>query len=294
MKDSLKKFFTPAHLKAFGTNLLVDCIGSFFFAIGVYNFAAQADFAPGGVTGIAIIINHYTDWPIGLCTLVINLPIILLALRILGKRYLLRTFQTVVINTVFLDVISPRLPVYTGNPLLASLFAGAIAAIGLAIIYNNKSCTGGSDLIIMSVRKKRPHMSVGQITIFVDGIIVLVGGFVFRKVDAVLYGFIYSAVMTMVIDKIMFGVVSGKLAMIISTKGDEITAAIGQQLQRGTTRVEGEGGYSKTTRDVILCACRRSEAPMMKKLVHDVDPSALMIMTSYDEVYGEGFLPIDD
>ena len=102
-------------------NLFYDAFGSFLFAIGVYNFAAQADFAPGGVTGIAIILNNYTELPIGLLTFAINIPLILVALRFLGKRYLFRTFVTVLINTLFSDIISPMFPVYQGNPLLASL-----------------------------------------------------------------------------------------------------------------------------------------------------------------------------
>ena len=281
-------------VRNFGINLLYDILGSLFFAVGIYNFAAQADFAPGGFTGIAILINHFTKLPIGTVVLILNIPIILMAFRILGKNFLLRSLQTIIVNTIFLDLICPKLPVYKGEPLLAALFAGALAGIGLAIIYQNKSCTGGSDLIIMSLRKKRPHMSVGQITMFVDGIIVLCGGFVFHQVDAVLYGFVYSAIMILVIDKIMFGVISGKLAMIISEHGEEIARKIGEELERGSTILRAKGAYSNEHRPVVMCACSRSQVPEMRKFVMKIDPEALMIVTSYDEVYGEGFLPIDE
>ncbi len=285
---------TGGHIKQFGTNLLYDLAGSFFFAAGIYNFAAQADFAPGGVTGIAIIIHHYTRLPIGTLALLLNIPLILLAYRTLGHRFLFRSFQTLVVNTIFLDLISPRLPVYQGDPLLAALFAGALTGIGLAIVYQNKSSTGGSDLIIMSLRKKKPHMSLGQVTLFVDGVIILSGGLVFQKIDSVLYGFIYSTVLILVIDKIMFGFVSGKMAMIISGHEEEIAARIGRELDRGSTILQAKGAYSREHRPVIMCACSRSQVPAVRKIVRDVDPDALMIVTSYDEVYGEGFLPIDD
>ncbi len=286
--------FSGASLKRLSADLFYDIVGSFFFAVGVYNFAAQANFAPGGVTGIAIIVNHFTKLPIGTLALIFNIPLIVLAWRILGHRFLLRSFRTLIVNTVFLDIISPRLPVYGGDPLLAALFAGALAGMGLAVIYQNKSSTGGSDLLIMSLRKKRPHMSLGQITMFVDGVIVLIGGLVFQKIDSVLYGFVYSAVLIVVIDKIMFGFISGKLAMIISSRGEEISLEIGKRLTRGSTILRAKGAFSKEHRPVVMCACSRSQVPEVRKIVREVDPDALMIVTSYDEVYGEGFLPIDE
>ncbi len=294
MPASSKSFLSLDSVKGLAHDLLLDLAGSFFFATGVYNFAVQANFAPGGVTGIAIILNHYTGLPIGSLALLMNIPIIAMAYRLLGRRFLLRSFRTLVVNSLFLDLISPRLPVYQGDPLLAALFAGALAGIGLAIIYQNKSSTGGSDLIILSLRKKKAHLSLGQLSLFVDGLIVLTGGLVFHKIDAVLYGFVYSAVLTLIIDKIMFGFISGKLAMIISSQGEEIARQIGQELERGSTFLQAHGAYSKEHRPVILCACSRSQVPELRKIVQAVDPDALLIISSYDEVYGEGFLPIDD
>ncbi len=294
MPGKRKAFFSIDSLKRLGHDLFLDALGSFFFAIGIYNFAAPANFAPGGVTGISIIINHFTKLPIGSLAFILNIPLILLSLRILGKDFLFRSLRTLAVNTLFLDLVSPQLPVYRGDPLLAALFAGALAGIGLAIIYQNKSSTGGSDLIIMSLRKRRPHMSLGQITLFVDGIIILAGGLVFKQIDALLYGFIYSATMILLIDKIMFGVVSGKLAMIISDHGEDIAKQIGRELERGATILQAEGAYSKEHRPMVMCACSRSQVPQVRKIVHQLDPHALMIVTSYDEVYGEGFLPIGD
>lgn len=283
-----------ARLKQYGLNLLYDAAGSFFFALGIYNFAAQAEFAPGGLTGIAIIINHYTRFPIGTVALVLNIPIILLTFRLLGRRFLLRSLQTVLVNTLFLDLICPLLPVYQGDHLLAALFAGVLVGIGLALIYQNKSSTAGSDLVIMALRKKRPHLSLGQITLLVDSLVILAGGAIFRQINAVLYGFIYSAVLTLVIDKIMFGFVSGKLVMIISSKSEEIARLIGKKLERGSTILGAKGAYSREDRPVVLCACSRSQVAEVRKIVLEADPDALLIMTSYDEVYGEGFLPIDE
>ncbi|MFA5585077.1 MAG: YitT family protein [Saccharofermentanales bacterium] len=286
--------FSRQKIRDLGQSLLFDLAGSFFFAAGVYNFAAQAEFAPGGVTGLAIIANHYTGLPIGVLALLFNLPLILLAFNILGRRFLLRSFRTLLISTLFLDVICPLLPVYQGNHLLAAIFAGALAGTGLALIYQNKSSTGGSDLIIMSLRKKKPHLSFGQISLVVDGLIILTGGLIFHQIDAVLYGFVYNAILVLVIDKIMFGFISGKLAMIISEESEAIAKRIGRELERGATLLRAQGAYSKEDRPVVLCACSRSQVSEVRKIVRDIDPDALLIISSYDEVYGQGFLPIEE
>lgn len=296
MKKRVRNLLTVDHVRTFSKNILIDVIGSIFFAFGIYNFVAPAGFAPGGVSGIAIIVNHFTHLPIGASSLIINIPIILISLRILGPKYLLRTFQTVVINTIFLDLVCPLFPVYTGAPLMAALFSGALVGIGLAVIYQNKSCSGGSDLIIFSLKALRPHMSVGQITLFIDGLIILAGGLVYRDIDAILYGFIYSATMTVVLDKIMYGFVSGKMAMIITDPKHEpgITKAIAETVVRGSTVVKGMGSYSRKDKTIMFCACSRHQVPILRRVVRDNDPKALVIVSSFDEVYGEGFMPIDD
>jgi uncharacterized membrane-anchored protein YitT (DUF2179 family) len=145
----------------------------------------------------------------------------------------------------------------------------------------------------MTMRKVKPHMSVGQITMLVDGIIVIAGGFVFHEIDAVLYGIVYSITQVLIIDKLMFGFVSGKIALIITEKNEEVMQAIGTELGRGSTLLMGKGGYSKEPRPVILCACSRSQIPVMRRIVRRIDLDALMMVLSYDEVYGEGFLPIE-
>ena len=125
MPGKRKAFFSIDPLKRLGHDLFLDALGSFFFAIGIYKFAAPANFAPGGVRGISIIINHFTKLPIGILAFLLNIPLILMSMRVLGRAFLLRSLQTLVVNTIFLDLVSPRLPLYQGDPLLAALFAGA-------------------------------------------------------------------------------------------------------------------------------------------------------------------------
>lgn len=271
--------------------LLADCVGSFFIAASIYVFAKNANFAPGGVNGASVIINHIFNWPIGLVSLAINIPIVIISYKFLGMKFLLKSVKTMIISAAFMDYVAPLLPAYTGNQLLAALFAGGLAGIGYALIYIQGSSTGGSDFILLTIKKLIPHISIGQITQIIDGSIIIVGGFVFG-IDAVLYGIIYTIVSSIIMDKIMYGTSSGKLAFIITDKGNDVCKKIDDEISRGSTLIKAIGSYSKQNKDIVLCACSKSQVYPMKAVVKDVDSNALVIITQYDETYGHGFLDI--
>lgn len=130
-------------LKTFAVDTVYDVVGSILFAIGVYTFAKSADFAPGGVSGLALICNYLWDLPIGTMTLIINIPIIIISYKVVGRKFLLKSFKTMVISTLFLDLVFPLTPLYTGNSFLAAIFSGVFMGAGLALIYMRGSSTGG-------------------------------------------------------------------------------------------------------------------------------------------------------
>lgn len=272
-------------------HLAFDVLGGIAYAVGIYTFTAHAGFAPGGISGAALILNHLFKTPIGTMTLLLNIPIVLVSLRFLGRNYLLRTFQTLLVSALFLDLIAPRFPHYTGDALLAALFGGGLSGLGLSIIYNAGSCTGGSDLVIMSLRKLKPHLSVGQITLLIDGSLILLGAFVYGKIDAVLYGILFTLVSTFVIDRQMDGLAGGKMSLIISGENRAIGQRIQTEVNRGATLLKGEGMYTGAARDVLLCACARNQLPQIRRIVKECDQEALLIVMDYNEVRGRGFLP---
>ena len=282
-------------IQEWGKDLLMDVLGALLYGAGVYVFAVNANFAPGGITGMAILVNHFLPFlPIGTLTVLINIPVILLCYAYLGKKYLLKSIISMGIIAFVLDVIYPHVPAYTGDPLLAALFAGLISGIGLALIYSRGYCTGGSDFIIMAIRKKFPHLSVGSITLLIDGAIILAGGFVFGRVDAVLQGIVMTAASTVMIDKILYGTGSGKRITIITDKGKEVADAIGTQLHRGVTMMKVTGAYSGLEHTLLLVACSNSEGYRVKKLDYSIDEKALIVISPNDEVFGEGFKSPED
>lgn len=277
-------------LSDFGKELWIDLLGGFLIAISVEVFAVNAEFAPGGVNGVALIINHLFNLPVGIVALALNIPIILLSYKYLGKLFLLRSLKTMVICTIMMDVVVPAIvPAYTGSQLLASIFTGVVGGIGYALIYMQNSSTGGSDFLIMSVRKLFPHHSIGAITQMIDGAVILSGMFVFNNIDAVLYGIISTVASSVVIDKIMYGANAGKLLLIVTNKSEELAFAINEIVQRGSTFLHATGSYSKADTHVLMCACSRNQVYMIKREVEKIDPKAIMIITESNEVYGQGF-----
>lgn len=277
--------------------LLYDIVGSFIYAFGVYTFANEADFAPGGVTGLAMILNYILDGllPIGTLSILVNIPILFFAVRHLSGMYLIRTFQTLIMNAVFLDFVVPIIPCYQINVpsdnLLAALAAGAISGIGLAIMYSAGTCTGGSDLIIMSLRKIKPHMSLGQLTALIDGSIIVLGMIAYKNVNALIYGIIFTVVFTVVMDKILVGIDSGKVALVISDQPTLLWQEISSKLGRGGTFLYAEGAYSAQKKKVLMVACSNKQVPDLRKIIGHVDPKALTIILDYTEALGEGFNP---
>lgn len=280
--------------RTFFLNLSSDIFGSILYAVGIYTFASNADFAPGGISGLALIIYHIWGLPIGTVSLFMNLPLILLSYRLVGRRFMLKSIRTILISTFFLDVVLPCAPAYSGTPLLAALFSGVTLGAGLALIYMRGSSTGGTDFLTMSIKALRPHLSIGFVTMAIDLVIILLGWPVFGNVDSVLYGLISTFVTSAVIDKLMYGVDAGKLAIIITTQGFSVAQRIDEVSGRGSTVIRARGSYTDIDRQVLLCACSKAQAYRVRNAAHEIDPAAFVMITETSEVFGEGFIDPTD
>lgn len=177
-----------------------DLVGSIFIGVSIVCFAVAADFAPGGVNGIAVMANYLSNIPIGLATILINIPIILFTFHSLGRMFFLYSVKTMVISSFLIDYVLCNLPVYHGSRLLAAILAGITAGIGYSLIFNEGSSTGGTDFIIAAIKKKRPKMTFGLLAFVIDGIIVLLSIFVFKEVLAFIYGMIYTVITSVALD----------------------------------------------------------------------------------------------
>ena len=277
--------------KEFAMDILVDIVGNMLIAIGVYNFAANSGFPVAGISGVALIFYHLFGLPIGTMTIVLNIPIIILCYKVLGKNFLLRSLKTMLIQWPLMDFIAPMLPVYEGDRLLSAICAGVFAGLGYAIIYLRNTSTGGADFIIMSVRALKPHLSIGKITFVTDLVIVVTGGLIFGDIDSIIYGLILTYILTVVVDKVMYGIDAGKMALIVTDKGPEVAKRIDEMTARGCTFLKAEGSFSRDDKLVVMCACSNKEMYNVQKAVKDEDEKAFLIMMESNEVRGEGFKP---
>lgn len=280
--------------KELAMDLLCDFVGAFLFDVGIYNFALNAEFAPVGVSGLALIFNYLFGLPMGVMSILLNIPIILVSYKILGKRFLAYSIKTMLIFSLVLDLVVPYLPVYNGQPLVAAICTGVLSGLGLVIIYMRGASTGGTDFLVMAVRKLMPHLTIGQITLAVDGAVIVLGGIVFKNVDAVIMGLIATMATTVVIDKVMYGLGGGKLVFIVTDNEVELARRIEERTGRGCTFLNAQGSYQLSDKRVVMCACNNSQVVPIKKVLHELDPSAFMVIADSNEVIGEGFKKIEE
>ena len=278
------------YAKKWSIDILMDILGGILIALGTYNFAALAQFPMAGLNGIALIFYHLWGLPIGRTALLLNIPIALICFPILGRQYFLRSVRTIIITSVIMDYLAPLFPVYTGDRMLAAICAGVLSGLGYALIYMRETSTGGADFIMLSIKALKPHFSLGKITFIMDGLIVLLGTvMVSRDIDSLIYGMIITFLLSVVVDKVMYGIDAGKMTLIVTDQAQEVADMIDQVTGRGCTFLKGEGSYSKEEKAVVMCACNNKQMYSIRSSVKKIDPKACIIIVESNEVVGEGF-----
>lgn len=275
------------------TNLLLQTLGCFISAAGIYSFAVAAEVPVTGVAGICAILYRLFGIPMGLSNVLINIPIILCTYKLLGRSFFIRSVYCMVLFAIFTDYLLPLMPVYQGDRLLATICGGAIGGIGDALIYMNNSSTGGLDFITMAIKARHPHLPFGNITFAAALAVILLNGAVFQDVDSIIYGIMFNFIVSAVINKMMFGFSSSMLAMIVTDDGKAACAEIDRVADRGSTILQGHGGYGGQPKDVVLCACSNKQLYEIEHAVQAIDPGCFIIMLQSNEVHGEGFRQLE-
>ena len=279
-------------IKNITLDLAADIVGSFLIAIGIYNFATASEFPVTGITGIAQVLYIYFGLPIGTMTTIINIPIILACVKVLGVKFVVKSLKTLLISNFFMDVVAPLLPIYEGDLMLSSICMGLFAGLGYALIFMRDSSTGGVDFISLTIRALKPHISLGRIIVIVDCALLLVCGFLLGgNVDKIIYGLIATYIVSVVVDKVMYGLDAGKVTLIVTEKGYDVAEKIHELTERGATLLKAVGSHTKTDKQVVMCACSYKQMHMVQRAVKEVDSSAFLVMMEANQVRGEGFRP---
>ena len=258
-------------------------VGAVIAAFALEEFLVPFTVLDGGIVGVSMIISQLSGLPLGILTIVLNIPFVLLGFKRLGMRFLVKAIYAMVIFSVFLSVFKDMKEV-TDKEILVVAFGGVLLGIGVGLILRYGGCLDGTEIVAMFL-SKNTEFSVGQIVLFFNIIIYGVAGFLFGP-DRALYSLLTYFVTSKVIDIVENGMEQGKSVMIITDHGKDIADAIYTQLGRTCTQMEGKGMVSNGKKTVLYCVITRVEVPAIKKIINDADVSAFMTISDVSEIVG--------
>ena len=269
-------------------NILTVILGTVIAAIALDVFLAPGNIAPGGISGLSIVINHLSNIPLGILIFVLNIPIFILGLLHFNKKFMLYSLGGMLLLSVFTDlfVVIPRV---TQDLLLSAIYGGALLGLGLGLVFSAGCTTGGTDIVVQILKKKFPSISVGRFVLIIDTFIVAIAGIVFRDWEVMLYSAIAIYISTILIDIIVEGGDAAKAVYIISDKHRQISEQISSRLIRGTTLLHGSSLYTKEAKSVLLCVVKKHQISTLKNIITETDPTAFVIFTDARQVVGRGF-----
>lgn len=261
------------------------------YAIAVSLFLDPNSLAPGGVTGIAIILNRLTGMETGTWMFVINIPILAIGMWKFGWKFILSTLYCTAVTSFFTNLLTP-VGAVTADPLLAALAGASLMAVALGLVFKAGATTGGTDIIIKLLRLKFPHLKTGFLFLMTDAVIVTASAFVFQNLDTALYAGIVVFINSVLLDLVLYGRDGAKMFFIISDNPDPIVSRLLEELEISATYLSGMGAYTGIDKKVILCVVKKPLSPKLEEIVRQEDPKAFTIITSASEIYGEGYKSI--
>jgi uncharacterized membrane-anchored protein YitT (DUF2179 family) len=269
-------------------DILVCIIGSALVGTALSVFTIPNEIAPGGISGLSTALAYMLGVRVSVLSLVLNIPIMLAAYRLLGKRSFFYTLLSTALLSGFIELAS-FLPVYTGNILIAAVYGGVLTGIGIGILFLRNITTGGTDLLALMLHKAFPNVPNGTILAVIDGIVVLIAVLVFQKIEVALTSVLTIYFSSKVIDLIAQGVDYAKVIYIVTDKGKELSAVLNSSTDRGNTVIKAFGGYTGAEKQLVITVTRRNVLAQTLRLIHATDPAAFTFVTDSTEVHGEGF-----
>ena len=272
-------------LKSYG----IIALGSVIYALAFDWFVAPNQIAMGGVTGLAQVMNALLPvLPVGVMTIVINVPLFLAGWRLLGGHLLVTSLFATAVSSLAIDAIAALYTFAPMEPLLACLYGGAGMGLGLGLVFSQGATTGGTDIIGKLLKLKFSWLPIGKLILVPDLVVVALVAVVFGTVDAALYGLIKTFVCSRVMDTVLYGLDTARVAYIITDRWQEVSRAL-LEMRRGVTLLQGQGAYTGAEKHVLLVAFKQREIVQVKRLLREIDPAAFLIVCDAHEVFGEGF-----
>lgn len=268
---------------------VVVTLASAVYAVAFNWFFQSNDLTMGGFTGVAQIIHYLLPvLPIGVLTIVMNIPLFIIGVRCMGIKLLLSSLYAMAASSLLLDLVASLFTFQSMEPLLACIYGGALLGISIGLMLLVNATTGGTELLARLLKLRFHHLSIGRLCLICDVIVVLLYAAVFRNIHNALYSIIALYISSLAIDMVIYGSRTAELAYIISGRSAQIGQAL-LELDMGITLLPATGGFSGDPKQVILCAFKRRQIAVIKAQVHSIDPNAFLIVCQAHEVLGEGF-----
>ena len=287
--NALKARLTPLRLRQYALMVL----GALVYACGQLIFIKPMHIPMGGVAGVSLVLNYLWSLPVGVCNLVLNLPLLALGYKTMGREFFVKTVFVVAVSSGFLDLLAPFLPPFTGETMLAALYGGIVMGAGFGLVFRAGGTTGGTDIIAKYLNKKN-DIPVGSFNFAVNAVVISLSALIYKNLDAALYALIASYLSSAVVDQLVYGMDVQRSALIITARPDEVSKAIMERLRHGVTAMPARGMYTGDSKTVLLCAVRRYEAGVLKQLLRETDEGAFMMLGSVSEVFGKNFKPWEE
>ena len=269
-------------------NLILIAVAALIYAVGISLFLDPNQLAPGGVTGIAVILNRLVNVETGTLYFLLNVPIVILGIWKFGFRFIAKTAYAIVMVSALTNLLAP-VGALTDDLLIAGAVGGVLTALGIGLIFKAGATTGGTDIIIKILRLKYRHLKTGFLFLCSDIIIVTISAIVFRNVEVAFYALLTVIISGKALDYVLYGGDEAKMLFIMTREPEAIGKRLMEELEVGVTYLHGQGGWTKEEREVVFSAVPNRLGAEVQDIVKQEDPTAFMIVTSANEIYGEGY-----
>lgn len=261
-------------------------LGCVIGAAAYPTFLDPGKIAPGGLTGVAMILKHLWGWDIGITSLILNIPLFIVGYKAMGRVFAFRSLAATILFSLMIDLLP--LKAITVEPILGTLYGGILLGIGLGFILRGGATTGGTDMAARMVHKYLPFLSVGMFLFLIDCIVV-VAAWIFIGSSEALYALICIFITGKAVDMVMLGLSSNKACFVITSEWETVSRRLMTEMDRGVTQLSARGAYSGIERPVVLCVLPPQEVSRLKEIVRQEDEKAFMFITEAHEALGEGF-----
>ena len=280
-------------LLTFLKNLGILTVGAFIYAFGIAVFLDPNHLAPGGVSGISIILNSVIPIGTGIWIFLINIPLMILGLIVFKFGFLMGTLYATALSSAIIEVIargfSHLIPDMQDHLLIAAAAGGVLVALGIGLVFRGGGSTGGFDIVVKLLRRKFRHMKTGILYLALDVTVIAISAIVFHDVLVAMYAVVTVFTNSTVLDMVLYGKDNAKMVYIITDAPEAVSDRLMKEVETGVTVLHGEGAYTKKNKKVLMCVLHNQQYPQLRDIVKQEDKNAFLIVTKATEIFGEGY-----